>query len=107
MSDSLRIVEGALLDEAGKWSGLSSDMADVRRQMDGLPLMVTAFFANDLGTAQAAKKAYDDVLQRMTQLAAEAAAEFNQVKEALHRVHEQYENVDGKVAHDLSEIYGK
>lgn len=106
-SEEVQVVKQALLDEAEKWKQLSADMAGVKRGIDGLNLYVTAFFTNNPGTAQMAKTAYDGVWQLMAKLAGEAAAEFNQINEALHRAHAEYEETDGKAAYDLSRIYGK
>ncbi|MEU7904991.1 hypothetical protein [Actinoplanes sp. NPDC049118] len=104
--DETRVVKQALLDEAAKWSALSTDMTAVQHQVGDLALQVTAFFTNNPITAQAAKNAYDGVWHLVEKLAGEAAAEFKQIDEALHRAHDEYEATDGKAAYDLSRIYG-
>jgi hypothetical protein len=102
----VRVVKEALLKEAAKWSDLSADMKTVHNSAMGLPLQVTAFFTNNLATAQMAKTAYDAVWHRVSKLAGEAAIEFHQVNEALRRAHNDYEATDDKAAYDLSRIYG-
>lgn len=106
-AEDIRIVKEALLDEAAKWSQLSSEMARVQHGVDGLELQVTAFFTNNPATAQLAKNAYDGVWHLVAKLAGEAAAEFNQVNEALRRAYDQYEAAEGRTVYDLRSIYGK
>jgi hypothetical protein len=105
--EEVRVVEQALLDEAAKWSKLSDDMAKVQHGIDGLALTMTAFFTNNPLTAQMAKNAYDGVWQLMSKLAGQASTEFDQINQALRRAHDDYQATDGKVAYDLSRIYGK
>jgi hypothetical protein len=105
--DEVRVVKQALLEEAAKWSNLSAEMAAIQRRIDGLAINVTAFFTNNGVTAQLAKNAYDGVWHLVWKLAGEAAAEFNQINEALHRTHDDYDATDGKAAYDLTRIYGK
>jgi hypothetical protein len=102
----VRVVKEALLDEAAKWSKLSTDMATVQHALDGLALQVTAFFTNNPATAQMAKNAYDGVWHLMSKLAGQASTEFNQVNEALRRAYDNYDATDGKAAYDLRRIYG-
>ncbi|MET8151537.1 hypothetical protein ACIBSW_20135 [Actinoplanes sp. NPDC049668] len=105
--DETRVVKQALLDEAAKWSALSTDMTAVQRQVDDLALQVTAFCTDNPVTAQAAKNAYDGVWHLVSKLAGEAATEFRQIDEALRRAHEEYEATDGRKAYDLSRVYGR
>ncbi|BFU46278.1 hypothetical protein [Krasilnikovia sp. MM14-A1004] len=104
--EELRVVKDALLDEAAKWSKLSTDMGQVKKDVDQLVLQMTAFFTNNPATAQLAKNAYDGVWSLVGKLAGEASTEFHQINEALRRAHDDYAAVEGRRVVDLSKIYG-
>lgn len=108
-NEGVGVVAQAMSDEAAKWSTLSGDMAKVHKDMDGLGLMVSAFFANVPATASAAKRVYDSYLTQMTSLANQAKEEFTQIHDMLLQARDDYEETDGRAADvlDLTKLFGR
>ncbi|MBN1173613.1 MAG: hypothetical protein JXA67_15695 [Micromonosporaceae bacterium] len=106
-AEEVRIVKDAIRAESDKWSGLSTDLDAVKRTVDGLDLIPTAFYIGNPVTSLLASKKYNELQDMMINMYAEAVTEFSEISTALTKAIDLYEECDGKSVVDLTRIYGQ
>jgi hypothetical protein len=104
--DEIQIVTDAMLAESSKWGRLSDDFTGFKQATANLNLEPSAFFVGNPVTSRPASSAYRELQDLVVNLLGEAAAEVDQISDALKRAVDLYETTDGKVAADVSKIYG-
>jgi hypothetical protein len=103
----MAIAKEALVDEARKWMRLSEEMQQINKDVVGLELFESAFFAGNPIAGREAKLNYDAILDQIADLTKQATAEFEQISVTLRQLKDNYETVDGNAALDLNQIYGR
>lgn len=105
MAGEVEVITDAVVDEAGKWRGLSDQMEPIKAAVDGLDLSLSAFFIGDGFNFVINSNAYNDFQSFMATVLSGAVTEFDQLGGALDKIAKEYDKADEIVSLDLNKIY--
>lgn len=113
MADGYEVDIPALRKEAPKWDGFTRSATPVRTAVEDAYLAPTAFFCGDPAiilavgdvTGQAHQVAYESYRNVMSSLIDGAIAEFPQIRVAMTRLADAYENHEKNVETNLDKFY--
>jgi hypothetical protein len=100
------VVLESLYDEATKWEREAGKMRAAATRAGQLSLLPSAFFFEDLASTALHWAAYKEFQEWMVDLLNSAHTEFLEMRSALQKSADWYQEADHGVSHSLKEIYG-
>lgn len=105
MADEVGVITDAVVDEAGKWRGLSDSMEPIKTAADGLDLSMSAFFIGPNLDMAVYSNSYNNFQTFMVTVLGGGVTEFDQLGGALDKIAKEYDKADEIVSLDLNKIY--
>ena len=103
--DDTELVPDSIRAEAAKWRRLSGDLSGPRAALGRLELGPAAFFFPGAAPAAGHAALYEQFHDWFTRLLGDAAGEFAELGDALHRSAEEYTETDSRAAAGLRSIH--